>query len=258
MRPHLVPAAVNGISTAPACRRLHIIFYQQKGKRLKNRITKILAVIGILVIVFCTAAGSANNTVSTAAVKSGIAYSETSLKLTSPARSLLTAHAKGAPRPDWLPGAFSAGKAAAPPASSQVEAETAAAARKPESFSKLLTELYDPAYAYSDEEKAYVARVVYAEARGEIFDGKVAVAAVVLNRFESGRFGKTVKKVVFARNQFAVSKKYSAECMAAVEAAIEQSDAYPDDMYYFRVSKSKKWRNFDYYTRIGNHSFYCA
>lgn len=123
---------------------------------------------------------------------------------------------------------------------------------------ELAKQLNAPAYVYSEQEKAYIARVVYAEARGEPFEGKAAVAAVVLNRFESGKFGRTVKKVVFARNQFAVSRRYNAECMAAVTAAIDQRDAFPDNMYYFQVSRSKRWRNFKYYTRIGHHSFYCA
>lgn len=113
-------------------------------------------------------------------------------------------------------------------------------------------------YQYSEEEKIYIARVVYAEARGEIFEGQVAVATVVINRFESGQFGSSVKKVVFARSQFAVSKRHNEEGMAAVEAAIERKGDYPDNMYYFQGSKSKKWRNFVYLTRIGGHSFYCA
>jgi N-acetylmuramoyl-L-alanine amidase len=125
-------------------------------------------------------------------------------------------------------------------------------------FEELVEKVTAPAYVYSEQEKAYIARVVYAEARGETFEGKVAVAAVVLNRFESGQFGSTVKRVVFARNQFAVSRRYNDECMIAVMAAIDQRDAFPDDMYYFQASKRKHWRSFEYYTRIGNHSFYCA
>ena len=102
-----------------------------------------------------------------------------------------------------------------------------------------------------------MARTVSAEARGEHFEGKVAVAQVILNRYESGKFGNSIRKVVFARNQFAVSKKYDDECMEAVEAAVEEN-LHPEDMYYFRVSKKKKWRNFVFYDRIGGHSFYCA
>ena len=115
----------------------------------------------------------------------------------------------------------------------------------------------EEAYVYNDDDKELIARVVYAESRGEKWDGKVAVAQVVLNRFESGRFGNSVKRVVFARHQFAVSKKYNDECMLAVEAAIEERP-YPDNMFFFQVSKKTTWRNFVFYERIGNHNFFCS
>ncbi len=113
-------------------------------------------------------------------------------------------------------------------------------------------------YQYSEEEKIFIARVVYAEARGELFEGQVAVATVVINRFESGEFGSSVKRVVFARSQFAVSSKYNDIVMSAVEAAIERRGDYPDNMFYFQASTRKTWRNFVYLERIGGHSFYCA
>ena len=127
-------------------------------------------------------------------------------------------------------------------------------------FEELDYEVHNPenVYLYSDKEKAYIARVVYAEARGEKFEGQIAVASVVLNRFESGRFGSSVKRVVLARSQFAVSKKYSDQALAAVEEAIANRSLFPEDMYYFQASKNKHWRNFEYYVRIGGHSFYCA
>ena len=65
------------------------------------------------------------------------------------------------------------------------------------------TEIED-AYQYSEDEKKLIARVVYAESRGERWEGKVAVAQVVINRFESGKFGNSVKRVVFAKKQFGV------------------------------------------------------
>jgi|GEM_PF-3853590 len=46
---------------------------------------------------------------------------------------------------------------------------------------------------YSAAEKKLIARVVYAESRGEPFEDQAAVAAVVINRYESGRFGRTLK-----------------------------------------------------------------
>jgi len=108
---------------------------------------------------------------------------------------------------------------------------------------------------YTEAEKILIAKVVYAEARGECFEGQAAVAQVVLNRYESGKFGKSIKKVVYAKHQFAVGKKYNDENMQAVEYAISNRD-YPDNMYFFRRSKSKTWYDFVFYDRIGNHSFY--
>lgn len=113
-------------------------------------------------------------------------------------------------------------------------------------------------YSFSERDKILIARVVYSEARGEIFEGQVAVATVVLNRYNSGLFGRSIAKIVFAPNQFAITEKYNSSGMAAVEDAIERMGDYPENMFFFQVSKNRTWRNFVYYKRIGNHSFYCA
>lgn len=109
---------------------------------------------------------------------------------------------------------------------------------------------------YTDDEKKMIARVVYAEARGESFEGKVAVAQVILNRYESGKFGKSIESVVYSKHQFAVGRRYDYACMEAVEYAIDNSP-YPKNMYYFQKSKRKNWHG-KYFDRIGNHSFYCG
>jgi spore germination cell wall hydrolase CwlJ-like protein len=111
---------------------------------------------------------------------------------------------------------------------------------------------------YSEKEKKYIARVVYAESQGESMEGKIAVACVVLNRYESGRFGKTIRRVVFAKHQFAVAGTYNAECMEAVEAAVSDNP-YPDNMFYFKRADRKYWgddKSIKRYCRIGAHTFY--
>ena len=116
----------------------------------------------------------------------------------------------------------------------------------------------EPVKKYSKRDMILIARVVYSEARGELFEGQVAVATVVLNRFESGLFGSSIAKVVFASGQFAITERYNSKMLLAVEAAIERMGDYPDNMFFFQASKSRTWRNFVYYKRIGGHSFYCA
>ena len=47
-----------------------------------------------------------------------------------------------------------------------------------------------------------LARLIYAEARGENYTGQVAVGAVVLNRVESSQFPNTIAGVIYQKGQF--------------------------------------------------------
>lgn len=53
--------------------------------------------------------------------------------------------------------------------------------------------------SYSQEDVEWLARAVYSEARGEPYEGQVAVAAVVLNRVKSKDFPNTIKDVIFQK-----------------------------------------------------------
>ena len=80
---------------------------------------------------------------------------------------------------------------------------------------------------YSDSDIALLANIISAEARGEPFEGQVAVGAVVLNRVEDSRFPDTVKGVITQPGQY--STKY-----ATVEAAnaIQATDSKNGTYYY--------------------------
>ncbi|MCP3741493.1 cell wall hydrolase [Rossellomorea sp. BNER] len=47
-----------------------------------------------------------------------------------------------------------------------------------------------------------MAQIVHGEARGESYEGQVAVAAVILNRVESSEFPNTISNVIFQKNAF--------------------------------------------------------
>ncbi len=115
-----------------------------------------------------------------------------------------------------------------------------------------------PAVECSQNDKILIARVVYAEARGEPFEGQVAVATVVLNRYVCGKFGNSISSVVFAPEQFAVSGRYNEKMLKAVEEAIDRMGEYPDNLLFFQASTRKTWRNFVYFDRIGGHTFFCS
>ncbi|WAA11283.1 cell wall hydrolase [Fervidibacillus albus] len=54
--------------------------------------------------------------------------------------------------------------------------------------------------AISEDEKDLLARLVYAEAKGEPYAGKVAVALVVLNRVDHPDFPNTIREVIYSKD----------------------------------------------------------
>lgn len=56
---------------------------------------------------------------------------------------------------------------------------------------------------FSEEDVTMLANLIYCEARGESYDGKLAVASVVINRVLSSKFPNTMAGVIYQKNQFA-------------------------------------------------------
>lgn len=80
-------------------------------------------------------------------------------------------------------------------------------------------------YYLTDEDIYLMAQIVYAESRSEPFEGKVAVASVILNRLNSSEFPKTIKEVVTQRYAFSCVKNGKITCI-------------PDESSYLAVQKA--------------------
>lgn len=119
---------------------------------------------------------------------------------------------------------------------------------------------------FTPKEIDLLERLVHAEAGGEPFLGKVAVANVVLNRVKSKKFPNTISEVIYAKNQFSpiwdgrIKNKPSDESKLAVKSAIEGQKAVPDGIAFFYEPSSAQtnWiaRNKTFYGKIGKHKFY--
>ena len=113
----------------------------------------------------------------------------------------------------------------------------------------------------SDEDVEILARLVWLEARGEPFEGQVAVAEVVFNRILSDRFPgqDDVNTVVFEKNQFTPAPYIWNESTTpgeaqyeAVRAAYAAEKPITDlDVVYF----SRAPYNDKLYALIGHHYF---
>jgi len=115
----------------------------------------------------------------------------------------------------------------------------------------------------SKEDVELLTRVIHGEARGENFEGQVAVGAVVLNRLKDPRFPKTIRAVVYQAGAFtAVNDKQihldpNDQSYKAAEAALAGQDPTNGALFYFNPSiATDRWiTTRPVIKRIGNHTF---
>lgn len=108
-----------------------------------------------------------------------------------------------------------------------------------------------------------LARCIYGEARGEVYLGKVAVGAVILNRVKDANFPNSVSGVIYQPGAFdAVSDGQinltpDEECIRAARDAFGGWDPTNGCLYYYNPkTATNKWMLSKEVTLVvGNHSF---
>lgn len=119
-----------------------------------------------------------------------------------------------------------------------------------------------------DREDECLAGAVYFESKGESLDGQLAVAEVVLNRANSGRFPGSVCSVVFQPSQFSFvrggdfppidrSSRAWREALAIAHVAAEDlwDSSVSNALFFHATHVSPGWRK-QRIAQIGNHVFY--
>jgi|HigsolmetaAR206D_1030411.scaffolds.fasta_scaffold00003_100 spore germination cell wall hydrolase CwlJ-like protein len=126
--------------------------------------------------------------------------------------------------------------------------------------------------ALSADERTWLEKLIEAEAGGEPYQGKLAVATVIANRVESPLFPNTVMEVIKAndgkRHQFSpwddrriYDVKPSPETKKAVSEVFDHGKrTLPADVMYFATTDVAfhDWmgKTRQYVTTIGNHAFF--
>ena len=104
---------------------------------------------------------------------------------------------------------------------------------------------------------------VYGEARGESYTGKVAIAAVVLNRVKSSNFPNTISGVIYQTGAFTcvsdgqINMGTNDECTRAAQDALNGWDPTYGSIYYYNPkTATNAWiRSRLVVVTIGNHIF---
>lgn len=118
-------------------------------------------------------------------------------------------------------------------------------------------------YSLNQAEMDILARVIYSEARGEPYTGKVAVGAVVMNRIQSNRFPNNIRDVVFQPGAFTSvdDGQYwltpDRSAYVAAYDAVRGWDPTNGSLYYFnpKTATSKWIWSRPQIVTIGNHIF---
>jgi N-acetylmuramoyl-L-alanine amidase len=117
------------------------------------------------------------------------------------------------------------------------------------------------------DELMLLARLIHAEARGESFEGQVAVGAVILNRINSPYFPKTIPEVILQKNsrvyQFSpvedgsINLEPDEKAVSAAEQALSGKDPTGGALFFYNpdISKDTWIQTLPVVTKIGNHVF---
>ncbi len=117
--------------------------------------------------------------------------------------------------------------------------------------------------ALSREDFELLAKAVYAEARGETYEGQVAVVAVILNRYRHPDFPKTIREIIYQALAFEsvddgqIYLAPNAQAYQAVQDALNGWDPSDGALYFWNPDRStSQWIKTRTVTkRIGNHVF---
>ena len=148
-------------------------------------------------------------------------------------------------------------------ADGRVGASTAAAMGVTLSGSSSAATTASSSTSYVSSDHRLLAKLVYAEARGESYKGQVAVAAVVLNRVASSSFPNTVSGVIYQSGAFScvsngsINNTPDSSCIRAALDALNGWDPTGGCLYYYNAKTAQdKWIfSRTVQTVIGNHSF---
>ena len=117
----------------------------------------------------------------------------------------------------------------------------------------------------SADDAYLMAVIVYMEAGNQSYEGKLAVANVIVNRLLSGIWGNSVSSVIYAPGQFyspssARLQRYmkqgpTSSCVNAVSDALAGNNNIGDYMF-FCTTWAANYSSYSRYTVIGDHCFY--
>jgi spore germination cell wall hydrolase CwlJ-like protein len=117
-----------------------------------------------------------------------------------------------------------------------------------------------PKERINPEERELMAKLVYLEVGTCNPECQRAVASVVLNLLDGGKWGGNIEEVIYCCNVFSVAGLLadctpSKEAYDAVDYIIKHGRTLPKEVRYFRADYDHPWEGYENYTVIDNVYF---
>ena len=107
-----------------------------------------------------------------------------------------------------------------------------------------------------DKDTILLAKSIYALARNESYETKIAIGSVVMNRIENPWFGDTLGEVLTEQHQFPVGSRYDADSLSAAHDVLSGRRNLSKDALYYRADDFTGTWNATAIRTIGGYSFY--
>ena len=107
-----------------------------------------------------------------------------------------------------------------------------------------------------DKNTVLLARAIYALARNDSYDAKLAIGTVAMNRLDSVWFADDLGGVLNEQHQFPIGSRYDAESLAAAHAVLSGRRTLDADALYYQSLNATQRRPDAPLATVGSFAFY--
>ncbi len=107
-----------------------------------------------------------------------------------------------------------------------------------------------------DRDTVLLARAIYALARNDTYDAKLAIGTVAMNRLDSPWFADTLGEVLNEQHQFPIGSRYDEESLAAAHAVLSGRRTLDRDALYYQALSASRPRCDAPLATVGGFAFY--
>ena len=109
-----------------------------------------------------------------------------------------------------------------------------------------------------DRDTVLLARTIYALARNDSYDAKLAIGTVAMNRVANPWFGDSLGEVLNEQHQFPIGSRYDSESLSAAHAVLSGRRNLSAEALYYQSADASAPRGDKPLTTVGKFSFYAT